>query len=239
MSFQSNCIPQRHVCSRGCANYFIHLRCALLYAQQSTPIIHGEVNLNTIYTSSGAQGFLLLPKWPFSSDADTTAVRSGRNKPILDIQTDLYDLGLVTLSLLTNRSTQELSGKVSSNRLSEVFAERIPPLPEEIRQVIARALQPDRNERFPNIEAFKAALLNAVIFMPGEPVPSPLPSRSTPIHSPLEKQGSPDSSEDAVPKTPPATQPMSTAPIRRRVPWGLLILVATAGFVLLFFAAVI
>lgn len=207
---------------------------ALYYLHNNQPpIVHGEINLDTINLSPDGQIILILPKWMVSSGADPKKITAEDQSPVSTVQTDIFDLGSAELQMLTNKPAEDFAGSTSMNVHQEVLAQADPPIPESIAMVIAKALNQDPNQRFQRIEDFKAALLNSLIIMPPDPAVEPMQLRSTPINLSVAGKATdktPDEKESPPPFEP---APPSTTPIRRRVPWGLLglgLLITTAVY---------
>lgn len=207
---------------------------ALYYLHNNQPpIVHGEINLDTITLSPNGQVILILPRWIVSGGAETKKITAEDHSSVSTVQTDISDLGRVVLQMLTNKPAAEFTGSTSMNLLQEVLAQADPSIPESISMVIAKALTQDPKQCFQRIEDFKAALLNSLIFMPPETAAESMVQRLIPLDLPVddaidditpEEKGSPTLLEPA---------PQSTTPIRRRVPWGLLglgLLITTAVY---------
>lgn len=207
---------------------------ALYYLHNNQPpIVHGEINLDTINISPDGQVILILPKWIVSSGAEPKKITAEDQSPVSTAQNDIFDLSRAALQMLTNKPVVDFKGSPSENVLQKYFAQADPPIPVSIAMVIAKALNPDPNQRFQRIEDFKAALLNSLIMMSSEPETESMLQRSTPLNNPVE-----DAADDITPDEKESPElfeptPQSTTPIRRRVPWGLLglgLLITTAVY---------
>lgn len=189
--------------------------------QNQPPIVHKEINLNTIFVLSNGQVVLGHPKWFPSGTSDSDIAP--------DVRNDIFDLSSTTLTLLTNQTIGKSAAGLTPEMLQGYFRQAKPPVPDGIGMVLTKALQKDPDLRFQTIEEYRAALLNAVIFMPTESAADPLIMRSTPINLPAESSIIAESVDPKETPPQPEILPRSRAPIRRRVPWGLLIMPLTAG----------
>lgn len=196
--------------------------------QNQPPIIHGEVNLETINGLSDGQVILSHPRWFPSGRTDFDDAPEIEN-PTPDIRNDIFDLGSVSLTLLTNQTIGRNTAGLTADMLQDYFSQANLPVPDGIGMVLTKTLNQDHNQRFQSIGEFKAALLNAVIFMPAEPAANSFIMRSTPIDLPTDESVIPDPIEPEDTPARPEILPQSTTPIRRRVPWGMLILPLIAG----------
>lgn len=204
---------------------------ALNYLHQNQPpFVHQEINLDTIYVLSNGQVILGLPKW-FPSNRSDAINTPEIIHPTPDVRNDIFDLGSTTLTLLTNQTIGDNTAGLTSDMLQGTFRQANPPVPDGIGMVLTKALNQAPDLRFQTIEAFKTALLNAVIFMPVEPAADPFKMRSTPINLPAEESIIAETVEPKDTSAQPEILPQSTTPIRRRVPWGLLILPLFVGAV--------
>lgn len=196
--------------------------------QNHPPIIHGEVNLETINVLSDGQVILSHPRWFPSGRTDIDDMQEVEN-PAPDIRNDIFDLGSASLTLLTNQTIEGNTAGLTEDVLQDYFRQANPPVPDGIGMVLAKALNQDPDLRFQTIEEFKSALLNAVIFMPAESAANPLIMRSPPVNLPADESVTAESVEPEDTPARPEILPRSTTPIRRRVPWGMLILPLVAG----------
>lgn len=207
---------------------------ALYYLHNNQPpIVHGEVNLDTINLSPDGQVILILPKWIVSSGAETKKITAEDQSPVSTVQADIFDLGRAALQMLTNKPAEDFAGSPAMNLLQEVLTQADPPIPESISMVIAKALNQNPNHRYQRIEDFKAALLNSLIFMPPETPAEPNLLRSTPLDYPMDGAATDKTPDVKETPAPFESAPHSTTPIRRRVPWGLLgfgLLITTAVY---------
>lgn len=200
--------------------------CDVLYYLHNNqpPIAHGEVNLDTVNFSPDGRVTLIQPKWILEGNFSTHDGSQTSQKLTIGPRNDIDDLVLVSLQLLTGQSTGINSQEISPTFLQQIEGRVNPPIPEGISTVISKGLNHDLSQRFQKIEDFKTALLNAVIFMPPEPATIQRLASAAPADASGETKIPPEQSESKEPVIPPESPPMPKTPIRRRVPWGLLIL---------------
>lgn len=201
------------------------------------PVIHSEVNLDTINLSPDGQVILILPGWILEGSLGGSRTNINSHSSAANPQQDIADLGLVLAQMLTGQLARESSVDISPTWLPQVLNKANPPMSEGIAMVLKKALNPDQSQRFQHIEEFKSALLNAVIFMPSEPVTHPTPANLPKMNakSPGEQESEISGSiEPAIQPEPPS---LPKTPIRRRVPWGLLILGFSLGAAVLAYLA--
>ncbi len=198
------------------AIYYLH--------HNQPPIIHGEVGLDTIDFSPDGQVILILPGWILEGSLNVIQTSSKLHSPAPKPQTDIADLGLVLAQMLTGQLTGESSNEISPNWLHQALTMANSSIPEGIVMVLTKALNSDHSQRFQHIEDFKTALLNAVIFMPPEPVTLPSVEHQPPMDSNPPGTSGSEPSEAVESTLQPEPPSLPKTPIRRRVPWGLLIL---------------
>ncbi|WP_141961576.1 serine/threonine-protein kinase [Actinoallomurus bryophytorum] len=106
----------------------------------------------------------------------------------LDVRADVYGLGALTYHLVTGRAPSTAPVLVPPSAIR-------PGLPPAVDDIVMRALEADRERRWPSAEAFAAALSVPIRFAPAEPAPSadhtvaedstagdPTASGSSPVH---------------------------------------------------------
>lgn len=135
----------------------------------------------------------------------------------LDQRADQYSLGAVAYAALTGRSPHQVDGLGAAGRV-----EAPPPpsslgfdIPDKVDAAIVRALDPDREKRWPDVESFTRELVGALDetthnFLPsaGKPLPS-LASADTEVG---EKTALSESNAPTVVKTPADTEQADTVP---------------------------
>lgn len=99
----------------------------------------------------------------------------------LDQRADQYSLGAVAYAALTGRSPHQVDGLGAASRV-----EAAPPpstlgflLPEQVDLAIVRALQPDREKRWPDVQSFTRELVGALNETTHDFVPPKVASRET------------------------------------------------------------
>lgn len=199
-----------------------------LHANQP-PVVHGEVSLDTINLSPDGQVILILPGWILEGSLAVSPHDVKHHPSAGKPQQDVGDLGLVLAQMLTGQLARESFIDIPSTWLPLALTKANPPIPEGIAMVLAKALNSDQNQRFQHIEDFKSALLNAVIFMPSEPATHPTPGNPPNVTSKSPGDQESDISSLVEPTIQPEPPSLPKTPIRRRVPWGLLILGFSLG----------
>lgn len=195
---------------------------ALYYLHHNEPpVVHGEVNLDTICLSPDGQVILIHPQWILAGDYGDRSKTGRLRNQSQDPRTDIHDLAYTLLQLLTGRIAEGNSAKIS---LEKMIGNTSPPIPDGIALVLSKALHPEIDQRFQHIEDFKAALLNAVIFMPPESASARPAVKAGSKDSQVGTQISRKPPEPTEPGIEQEAPPLAKTPIRRRVPWGLLIL---------------
>jgi eukaryotic-like serine/threonine-protein kinase len=148
---------------------------ALAYLHiQEPPIVHRDIKPSNIIAPDSGERTMLVDfgiAKEFDQEATTTAIRQatpGYGAPEqygtgTDTRTDIYGLGATLYTLLTGtppvdaffRMTRLLSQQ--SDPLPTV-KECLPNIPEQISAAIVRAMDLEKNERFPTVEDFWQAL---------------------------------------------------------------------------------
>lgn len=155
----------------------------------------------------------------------------------LDARADQYSLGAVAYAALTGRSPHQVSGLGAAGRI------KAPPPPSElgaavpgrIEEAILRALQPDREARWPDVVAFTqelvAGLADTTRSM--EPLPRLPADDERSRHDKMVTLVGTSTDENTGPLAPadqptsrPASGPKQQRPRRRRTPWVVAALVA-------------
>jgi eukaryotic-like serine/threonine-protein kinase len=173
----------------------------------------------------------------------------------LDQRADQYSLGAVAFAALTGRSPHQVDGLGAASRVTAA-----PPpstlgfeLPDTVDTAIVRALDPDREKRWPDVASFTRELVGALDETTHDFVPPKLSIRETVVVSTdagentalsdankLTVVKTPDSAEtEAAPTEPPAAaasvepvEPAKQPPKRRRGRWlvaALLALIVGGG----------
>lgn len=198
------------------------------------PVSHGEISLDTINLSLDGQVILILPGWMLESTFSVLEINPKSRKTLTNPQVDIADLALVLLQLLTSQIIKGTARELTPDQLQKSLGKVNSPIPEGIAMVLDKALNPDLSQCFQQIEDFRTALLNAVIFMPPAPVVQQTPATISSNDSEV-NEIEPETHELRESSIQPEPQSMPKTPIRRRVPWGLLILGSTIGAALLFY----
>ena len=170
----------------------------------------------------------------------------------LDQRADQYSLGAVAYAALTGRSPHQIDGLGAAGRV----AAPPPPsslgfeVPEQIDAAIVRALDPDREKRWPDVQSFSRELVGALDETTHSFVPTAVPIRETVVvgssaddgertalsdanQPTVMKPATEQSEETAAPDS--ATEPVAeptVAPKRRRGRWviaAVLVLVLGGG----------
>jgi formylglycine-generating enzyme required for sulfatase activity/serine/threonine protein kinase len=156
---------------------------ALAYAH-SRKIIHRDVKPgNILVTESGElmladfgiakileiHGNTLTPTGVGVGTPEYMAPEQGQGKPIL--QTDIYALGVVFFELLTGHKpyTADTPMAVLLKHANEPLPrpqDFVPGIPEEVEQVVFKALAKDPAQRYANMRAFVAALERLAVMNP-------------------------------------------------------------------------
>lgn len=198
---------------------------ALYYLHHNQPpIIHGEISLDTINFAPDGQVVLIHPKWLITGAPSNADLTKGEIEPASDPRKDIFDLGMVLLEMLSNHPVMGSATDISPELLQDIIGKSAVPIPDGIKMVLTKAVNPKQSEQFLNIEEFKAALLNAVIFMPPASEPYRVSRTVEAISSPAGKFRDEDTTQPVESPPPSVSAPLTKTPIRRRVPWGLLIL---------------
>jgi serine/threonine-protein kinase len=177
---------------------------------------------------------------------DYMSPEQARADRALDGSTDQWSLATVLFELLTSRPP--FVAPTPTLVLTKIITEQpprielfVPDIPPEVASVIHRALDTDRNKRFPDMAAFADALLRAAqsagvrIQLPEIVVPSEgaaprrrRPIASSEVQSPtLTQAPSTDDSDDNGPPTTPLTVPTTAVPTEQHSPLSKPQLIAT------------
>jgi serine/threonine-protein kinase len=76
----------------------------------------------------------------------------------LDVRTDVYSMGIMTYEFLTGKTP--FPDNVGLQEVLDLLPVELPDVPDELRAVIQRAVDPDRGRRWGSVEAFAMAFLN-------------------------------------------------------------------------------
>jgi Protein kinase domain len=151
----------------------------------------------------------------------------------LDARADQYSLGAVAYAALTGQSPHRVSGLgaagrvVTPSRPSELGA----AVPDRIEEAILRALQPDREDRWPDVAAFTKELVGGLneTTKSLDPLPAPVVEAAKARRQDGIVTVVRTSTDETTGPLAPADRPTQTARRRRRTPWILAAVVALAA----------
>ena len=180
-------------------------------------------SLNSQFSSDGQGG-----RGPLSYAAPECLSQTQKLTP--DCRADVFSLALVMLFALTQR---EVSLEDRTGQILELIAQL--PYNARVREVFTRALEKDRERRFPSVEAFRSALVPAfasaavrpTLSDSQPPAPVALPPPPPPV---VPRSVTPPAASPPVPSLPLPKAVTPRAPAEpRRARW--LVLVPTAALV--------
>lgn len=228
-----------------------HAHTALDSERRPLCVIHRDVSAHNILVSTGGVVKLIdfgIAKSSLGRARTQTGVVKGKLAYMspeqaigapLDPRSDIYSLALVLFELLTNRHPARTAGDVATmgaivrNDLDSLVSVR-PDLPEDLLGIVTRALQHDRQARYPSAAAFADDLERHLSLHPppvgaadlarlvAHSIPSsdaifasPSPPHGSPTQHPITRSTLGDRPALATGLAPTALSPASGTPVAR------------------------